>query len=248
MKGAQSSSNIPFPPRLVKVDLPDDRALTIIVDGEAGAFEIAWDVVLTFAASGDPFSSGPPPSSTIVDVGPESASLTTSEKPTATPPIRTTSRQWVQRVRPMNAVFDIIVSSATIGGFDVAAIAPPVVRSVIIEDRTYPAHPVADGQLATRSRTSDRTASPERRFKSGSLTTASLHRYLVSVRQKMAVSGPSAFSPDSCRSPLMAPLSKRPNDEARFTWVYVDGSFDEKGDRQLAPRLRTLREPCTLAA
>lgn len=134
MKCAQSSSNIPLPSRLVKVDLPDDRALTIIVDGEAGAFEIAWDVVLTFGASGDPFPSGPPPSSTIVDLGPESAFL-----------------DYVRETYGDSADPDYIAAMGSTGpangrslrhyrilshdwGFDVAAIAPPVVRSVIIEN------------------------------------------------------------------------------------------------------------------
>src|SRR4051812_28948370 len=69
------SSDIPFPPRLVRVDLPDDRALSIIVDGEAGAFEIAWEVVLTFAASGDPFPKAFPTSRTITEIGMASAFL-----------------------------------------------------------------------------------------------------------------------------------------------------------------------------
>ena len=37
------------------------------------------------------------------------------------------------------------------------------------------------------------------------------HRDLVGARQKMAESCPAAFSPDSCRSPLMVPLSERLN-------------------------------------
>ncbi len=95
---APSLPHIAHPPFLVAIDLPDDRSLRIIVEERTGRgpeeadefglgsrevvqaagdrrFEISWNIVICFAARGDPFPKGGPSSATICEIPPGDAFL-----------------------------------------------------------------------------------------------------------------------------------------------------------------------------